>query len=63
MKVIRIDRMPTGTDLLADESEDTRYQVNPDSEYAADLIEGGVRTDLKPLHISYVPPSAVRLLR
>lgn len=51
-KTVRIDRMPTTTDVMATEANDVRYQVNEDSEYAPDLIEGGVRTDLKPIHIS-----------
>lgn len=52
MSVIRIDRMPTTTDLHADTSPDTRYSVNANSEYAPELVEGGLRTDLKPLLIT-----------
>ncbi|KAL8277071.1 hypothetical protein RQP46_010499 [Phenoliferia psychrophenolica] len=52
MSVVRVDRMPTGVDLHADTSPDKRWTPNSDGEYAPDLIPGGVRTDLKPLHIS-----------
>ncbi|KAK4702051.1 hypothetical protein P7C70_g4176, partial [Phenoliferia sp. Uapishka_3] len=52
MSVVRVDRMPTKTDLDADTSPDTRWTPNSNSEYAPDLIPGGVRKDLKPLHIS-----------
>ncbi|KAM0756094.1 primary amine oxidase [Meredithblackwellia eburnea MCA 4105] len=51
-EVIRVDRMPTTTAVIAPTDPNTKYQVNEDSEYAPDLIEGGLRKDLKPLHIS-----------
>ncbi|BGP32212.1 hypothetical protein JCM10296v2_003992 [Rhodotorula toruloides] len=56
MEVIRIDRLPTDTNMTS-ESTDARYVPNKDCEYAPDLIEGGVRKDLKPLHI--VQPEGV----
>lgn len=56
MEVIRIDRLPTDTNMTS-ESPDARYVPNKDCEYAPDLVEGGIRKDLKPLHI--VQPEGV----
>lgn len=54
MTVIRIDRMPTDGSTNISTDSNARFVMNADSEYAPDLIEGGVRQDLKPLHISCV---------
>ncbi|POY74648.1 putative Primary-amine oxidase [Rhodotorula taiwanensis] len=51
MEVVRIDRLPTDLEMT-NESQTARFVPNPDCEYAPDLLPGGVRQDLKPLHIS-----------
>ncbi|KAI5480277.1 primary-amine oxidase [Pseudohyphozyma bogoriensis] len=50
--VIRIDRMPTTADFHASTDPTTTYKHYPDSEYAPELLPGGLRTDLMPINIS-----------
>lgn len=52
--VIRIDRMPTTDAFKASTDPNTRYKHRQDSEYAPELLPGGLRRDLKPIHISSV---------
>jgi hypothetical protein len=44
--------MPTTADFTASTDPNARYKHHPDSEYAPELLPGGVRRDLKPIHIS-----------
>ncbi|CED83505.1 primary-amine oxidase [Phaffia rhodozyma] len=50
--VIRIDRMPTTAEFSASTDPTKTYEHHADSEYAPELLPGGLRQDLKPIHIT-----------
>ncbi|KAM0750784.1 primary amine oxidase [Meredithblackwellia eburnea MCA 4105] len=50
MSVVRIDRMPLSSELVASEDPKARYQENPDSEYTPSMLPS-LRRDLKPLNV------------